>query len=309
MVSQLVSLAFVIAAVLLGAAQPATSALRIVATTPDVADMARQIGGDRIEVVSIAEGTQDPHKVPVKPSFVTKLNRADALIVNGLGLEHAFLPALLEVASNPKIQPNGPAYIDASLYIEPLEVPSSQNRAQGELHPLGNPHFSLDPVRARSMTKALAEGLARVDPAGAATYQAGRERFDAALDAQVAEWEQLAAPLRGVKAVSYHRDLVYLADRFGLVLVDTIETRPGVPATPSHLAELVDTMKREQVQLVIREVAYEMPLAQMVAERTGARVATISVMAGGLPGTSGYLDSTEANLKALVEAVRAAAAH
>ena len=304
MASLLVSLVLAIAVTLLGAAQPAAAALRVVASTPDVADMTRQIGGDRVEVVTIAEGSQDPHKVPVKPSFVTKLNRADAVVVNGLGLEHAFLPALLEVASNPKVLPTEPGYIDASVYIQPLEIPTSQNRAQGELHPLGNPHFSLDPVRGKQMAKAIADGLARVDPAGAASYQSGLERFDAVLDTKIAEWELLAAPLRGLKAVSYHQDLIYLADRFGLEMVDTIETKPGVPATPSHLAELVDTMKRDQVKLVIREIAYEMPLAQTVAERTGARVATISAMAGGLPGTSGYVDSVEANLKALVEAVR-----
>src|SRR5215813_4918167 len=190
-------------------ALPASAALRVVASTPDVADMARQVGGDRVEVETIAEGSQDPHKVPVKPSFVTKLNRADALVVQGLGLEHAFLPPLLEVASNPKILPTGPAYIDASVLIQPLEVPTSQNRAQGELHPLGNPHFNLDPVRAKLMAKAIAEGLGRVDPAGAAEYQAGLARFTALLDAKIAEWERLAAPLRGVKAVSYHQDLVY----------------------------------------------------------------------------------------------------
>ena len=306
MALQLVRAAFSMAALLLGAAQPAAAALRVVATTPDVADIAHQIGGDRIEVVTIAQGSQDPHKVPVKPSFVTKLNRADAVVVNGLGLEHAFLPALLEVASNPKVLPTGPGYIDASIYIQPLEVPSSQNRSQGELHPLGNPHFSLDPVRAKAMAKAIAEGLARVDPAGAESYQSGLARFDIVLDTKIAEWEQLASPLRGVKAISYHQDLVYLADRYGLQMVDTIETKPGVPATPGHLEELIETMKRDQVKLVIREIAYEMPLAQTVAERTGAHVATISAMAGGLPGTTGYVDSVEANLKALVEAVRAA---
>jgi len=304
MASQLASLAF--AALLLGTAQPAAALLRVVASTPDVADMAQQIGGDRIEVVTIAQGSQDPHKVPVKPSFVTKLNRADAVVVNGLGLEHAFLPALLEVASNPKVLPTGPGYIDASIYIQPLEVPSSQNRSQGELHPLGNPHFSLDPVRGKAMAKAIAEGLTRVDPPGAERYQSGLAHFETLLDAKIAEWEQLAAPLRGVKAVSYHQDLVYLADRYGLQMVDTIETKPGVPATPGHLEQLIDTMKREQVKLVIREVAYEMPLAQTVAERTGAQVATISAMAGGLPGTAGYVESIEANLKALVAAVRAA---
>jgi ABC-type Zn uptake system ZnuABC Zn-binding protein ZnuA len=281
----------------------AAATLRVVASLPDVADMARQIGGDRVRVETIAQGSQDPHKVPMKPSFVTKLNRADALVVQRLGLEHTFLPGLLEVANNPAILPTGPAYIDASRYVKPLEVPSSQNRSQGELHPLGNPHFNLDPVRGKLMAKAIAEGLARVDPEGASTYQAGLARFTELLDRKIDEWERLAAPLRGVKAVSYHRDLVYLADRYGIELVGTLETKPGVPATPGHLETLVDTMKREQVKLVIREVAYELPLARTVAERTGAQVVTISTLAGGLPGTATYVDSIEANLEALVRAV------
>lgn len=288
----------------LGTASPVAAALRVVATTPDVADMARQIGGERVSVDTIATGSQDPHKVPVKPSFVTKLNRADALVVNGLGLEHAFLPALLEVASNAKILPSGPAYIDASVYVEALEVPRSQNRAQGELHPLGNPHISLDPVRGKQMARAIAEGLERVDPAGASAYRAGLASFSALLERKIAEWEHLAAPLRGLKAVSYHQDLPYLAQRYGLELVGTIETRPGVPATAGHLEELIDTMKRERVTLVIREVAYEMPLAQTLAERAGARVATIATLAGGLPGTQGYLDSIDANLRALLDAAQ-----
>jgi len=296
-------LASLVLALMFAVAGSAHAALRVVATLPDVADMARQIGGARVDVTTIAEGSQDPHKVPVKPSFVTKLNRADVLVVQGLGLEHAFLPGLLEVANNPKILPEGGAYIDASIHVQPLEVPTSMNRSQGELHPLGNPHISLDPVRGKLMARAIAEGLARVDPAGAPAYQAGLARFEALLDRKIAEWERLAAPLRGAKAVSYHQDLAYVADRYGLDLVGTIETKPGVPATPAHLEELVDTMKREQVKLVIREVAYEMPLAQTVADRTGARVATISTMAGGLPGAESYVDFIEANLTALVQAL------
>ena len=305
MASQLARAAFSIAALLLGAADAAAAKLRVVATLPDVADMARQIGGDRLEVTTIATGAQDPHKVPVKPSFVTKLNRADALIVQGLGLEHAFLPALQEVASNPKILPTGPGYIDASVYIEPLDVPSSQNRAQGELHPLGNPHFNLDPVRGKQMVRAIAEGLARVDPEGADAYRDGAARYTALLDEKIAGWQQLAAPLRGVKAVSYHEDLVYLADRYGIEMVGTIETKPGVPATASHLQELVDTMKRDGAKLVIREVAYEMPLAQTVAERSGARVVTIATLTGGLPEATTYVEFIEANLQALLRAVQA----
>jgi zinc/manganese transport system substrate-binding protein len=279
--------------------------LRVVASLPDEADIACQIGGDRVEVTPIAEGTQDPHKVPVKPSFVVKLNRADALVVQGLGLEHAFVPALLEVARNPKILPGAPGYIDASLYVTPLEVPTSQSREQGELHPLGNPHFNLDPEQGKLMARAIAEGLARVDPAGAPTYQENLGRFSALLERKIREWQQLAAPLRGVKAVSYHEDMVYLARRYGLEMVGTIEVKPGVPATPAHVEELVDTMKREGVTLVIREVSYESGLAESIAQRTGARMVTISALAGGL-GKPGYVDSIQADLEALVAAVQGA---
>ena len=296
-------LASALLVLVLGSAAPASAALNVVATLPDVADMARQIGGERVAVTTIAEGSQDPHKVPVKPSFVTKLNRADALVVQGLGLEHAFLPALLEVARNPKIAPGAPAYVDASLYIQPLEVPESQSRAQGELHPLGNPHFNLDPVQGKLMARAIAEGLARVDPDGAADYQAGLARFTAQLDAKIPEWDALAAPLRGVRAVSYHQDLPYLAKRYGIELVGTIETKPGVPATPGHLEELVAAMKQQHARLVIREVAYELPLAETVAERTGARVATISTLTGGLPGADSYVAFVDANLRALLAAL------
>ena len=279
-----------------------TFALRVVATTPDVADMTRQIGGERVEVTTIAEGTQDPHKVPVKPSFVTKLNRADALVVQGLGLEHAFLPALLEAARNPRIAPGAPAYIDSSLYVEALEVPTSQNRSQGELHPLGNPHFNMDPVQGKRMARAIAEGLERVDPDGAATYRDGLARFTSQLDERIPVWLELAAPLRGLKAVSYHQDLVYFANRFGLVLDGTIETKPGVPATPRHLEALIARMKADQVRLVLREVAYEMPLAETVAEKAGGRVATIATLTGGLPGADTYVAFIEANLRAVLAA-------
>jgi zinc/manganese transport system substrate-binding protein len=289
-------------------ATPARAALRVVASLPDVADMTRQIGGDRVDVTTIAQGSQDPHKVPVRPSFVTKLNRADALVVQGLGLEHAYLPALLEVARNSRILPGAPGYIDSSLYITPLEVPSSQSRTQGELHALGNPHFNMDPTQGKLMARAIAEGLERVDPDGADVYRQGLASYEKLLDEKIAEWDKLAAPLRGLKAVSYHPDLIYLAHHYGIDLVGTIETKAGVPATPGHLEELIAEMKRQKATLVIREVAYELPLAQEVANRTGARVATVSSLTGGLPGTSTYVEFVEANLRALLAAANAGGA-
>jgi zinc/manganese transport system substrate-binding protein len=294
------------ALLLLAVALPAQAALRIVATTPDVADMTRQIAGDHIVVETLAEGNQDPHRVPVKPSFVTKLNRADALVVQGLGLEHAFLPALLEVARNPAIAPGQPAYIDASLYVEPLELPSSLSRAQGELHPLGNPHFNLDPVQGRKMARAIEEGLERVDPAGTESYRQGLARFLSQLDEKIASWQALAGPLRGKKVISSHVDLPYLAQRYGFAVIGTLEYKPGVPATPGHLEELVALGQREHVDLVVHEVAFEGSLPRTVGEKIGAPVATISVMTGGLPGASSYLSFVEANLQALTQALAAA---
>src|SRR5262249_40626663 len=274
MASLSVSLRHVLFAALLAqlGALPADAVLRVVAAFPDVADITRQVGGDRISVETIAEGGQDPHKVPVKPSFVTKLNRADALVVQGLGLEHPFVPALLQAARTARIMRGAAAYSDASLYIKPLEVPTSQNRTQGELHPLGNPHFNLDPEQGKPMARAIAEGLERVDPAGASVYRDGLARFTAELDRKIAEWQTLAAPLRGLKVVSYHQDLVYLAARYGLDLVGTIELKPGIPPTPGHLEELLGEMQRQKVKVIIREISYDPGTAQTLAERTGARV-------------------------------------
>lgn len=297
---------FTVALALLALALPAQAELRVVATTPDVSDLARQIGGDRIVVETLAEGDQDPHRVPVKPSFVVKLNRADALIVQGLGLEHAFLPPLLEVARNPAISPGRPAYIDASLYIEPLEVPSSLGRDQGELHPLGNPHFNLDPAQGRKMARAIAEGLERVDPAGAEAYRAGLARYVSHLDERIAAWQTLAAPLRGKKVIAHHADLPYLAQRYGFEIVGTLEYRPGVPATPAHLEELVAIGRREHVDLVVHEVSFDDGLAKSVAGKIGAPIATVSVMTGGLPGAETYLAFVEANLEAMVRALGSA---
>lgn len=291
---------------LVAAATPARAALSVVATTPDVADMTRAIGGERVSVTTLAEGDQDPHRTPVKPSFVTKLNRADALVVQGLGLEHAFLPPVLEVSRNPAIAPGQPAYIDASLYVEPLEVPSSMNRSQGELHPLGNPHFNLDPVNGRKMARAIAEGLERVDPEGAPTYREGLARFQAQLDEKIAAWQAMATPLRGRKVISNHMDLPYLAARYGFEVVGTIEYKPGVPATPGHLEALVDLGRREKVDLVVHEISYDGSLSRSVAQRLGVPVATVSVMAGGLPETPTYAAFIEANLRALIQALESA---
>src|SRR6516225_465348 len=213
-------------ACLLPAVTGAADKLRIVATIPDLADMARQVGGEFVEVTSLATGVEDIHAVPMKPSFAVTLNHADVVLLVGLEAEHAFLPALLEASRNPKIQRDQPGYVDCSVYVTPLEVPSRIDRSLGDQHPMGNPHINLDPVLGKVMVRAIADGLSRNDPERADVYK-----------------QKAAAPLNGKKLVSYHPDLLYFAERFGMVPFGTIELRPGVDPTPSHIADLEEQMR------------------------------------------------------------------
>ena len=178
----------------------------VVTTLPDLADITARIGGDLVTVESLAKGIEDPHGIPIKPSFVPKLNRAQAVVLMGLEYEHSWLPALLSEARNPKILKGQPGYIDVSLKVTPKEVPTDLSRAKGELHPAGNPHFNLDPEGGRLIAQTVAEGLTLNFPQHRATFEANLKAFMAQLDAKIQEWKVMARPLRGVKFVSYHQD-------------------------------------------------------------------------------------------------------
>jgi zinc/manganese transport system substrate-binding protein len=278
--------------------------LKVVATIPDLADMTRQVGGDHVDVTSLATGVEDIHAVPMKPSFAVTLNKADAVVVVGLEAEHAFMPALLEASRNPKIQRDQPGYIDTSVYVTPQDVPTRIDRALGDQHPMGNPHINLDPVLARDMVRAIADGLIRLDPAHESTYQANMKAYLAKLDAAIARWEKEAAPLRGKKLVSYHPDLLYFAERFGMEPVGTIEIRAGVDPTPGHIEQLEEQMRREKVDVVVRELNYPAGLAETVAQATGAKLVELPVMAGGLPDTKDYISFIDYNVRTMLKAVK-----
>lgn len=292
------------AACLLAATAAAADPIKVVATIPDLADMTRNIGGELVDVTSIASGVEDIHAVPMKPSFAVLLNRADVVVLMGLEMEHAFLPALLEASRNTKIQRDAPGYIDASVYITPLDVPARIDRALGDQHPMGNPHVNLDPVRAKDLARAIADGLARNDPEHAETFKANLAAYLAKLDAAIARWQQEAAPLKGKKLVSYHPDMVYFADRFGLVPAGTIELRAGVDATPAHVAELEESMRRDKVELVVRELNYPAGLAESVAQATGATLVELPVMTGGVPEAKDYISFIDYNVRTMVKAAQ-----
>jgi zinc/manganese transport system substrate-binding protein len=290
-----------------GQSSSAADKIKVVTTIPDLADMTRNIGGDLVEVNSLATGVEDIHAVPMKPSFAVLLNHADVVVLMGLEAEHAFLPGLLEAARNPKIQRDAPGYIDASVYVTPLEVPQRIDRALGDQHPMGNPHINLDPVLGKKMARAIADGLARNYPEHTSTFQQNLAAYNAKLDEAITRWEKEAAPLKGKKLVSYHPDMIYFAERFGLEAVGTIELRPGVDATPAHVAELEDMMRRTKVDLVVREVQYPAGLAESVAQATGAKLVELPVMTGGVPQATDYISFIDYNLHTMLQAVQGGA--
>ena len=302
--TRFLALPFVLGVGLLAVSATGAAKLKVVTTIPDLADMTRQIGGDQVDVTSLATGVEDIHAVPMKPSFAVRLNRADAVVLLGLEAEHAFLPALLEAARNPKILRDAPGYIDCSVYVTPLEVPTRIDRALGDQHPMGNPHYNADPVMAKDAARAIADGLSRLRPEHEADFKKNLAAFEEKLDAAIARWEREAAPLRGKKFVSYHPDLIYFAERFGMEPVGTIEIRAGVDPTPGHIADLEERMRREKVDLVVRELHYPAGLAETVARVTGAKLVELPVMVGGVPEAKDYISFIDYDLQTMLKAVK-----
>jgi len=284
----------------------AAEKISIVTTLPDLADIASRIAGDAATVESLARGVEDPHGVPVKPSFIPKLNRAHLLILMGLEYEHSWLPALVDEARNPKIRKGASGYIDCSVKIAPKEMPGTLSRSEGEVHPAGNPHYNLDPERGRAIAEAIFEGLARNYPALTPQFEANLKAFLAQLDAKAREWEALSRPLKGLKVVSYHRDVIYFTDRYGMEIVGEIELKPGIEPTGGHLVELVGRMKAQGVKVVIREPHFSEKVPNQIAAQAGAQVVKLPIMVGGVPEVKTYFDLIEYNLRAMLKAAQVA---
>jgi zinc/manganese transport system substrate-binding protein len=278
----------------------------IVTSLPDLADIATRIGGDLVTVESLAKGIEDPHGVPIKPSFVPKLNRAQVLIVMGLEYEHSWIPALVTESRNSRIIKGNAGYIDVSLKVTPKEVPTDLSRAKGELHPAGNPHFNLDPEGGRLIAQTIAEGLSANFPQHRKKFETNLKDFLVQLDAKILEWEVMARPLKGVKFISYHADFTYFADRFGLDYVGTIEFKPGIEPTAAHLVELMQNMKTRGVKIVLREPHFGEKVPNQIANEVGGLVVKLPIMVGGVPEVKTYFDLIEYNLRTLLKAAQAA---
>jgi zinc/manganese transport system substrate-binding protein len=296
---------FVLGALALALATPAAAAVNVMASTEDLADLTRQVGGDKVKVEAIARGYQDPHFVEAKPSFILKLAKADLLVVVGRELEIGWLPPLIQQSRNAKIQHGADGYLDASLTAKILEIPTGQiTRAMGDVHPAGNPHYWLDPGNGRRIAKVIADKLGRMASADAAYFQSRYADFDKRLAAAEKRWDAQMAPYKGLKIVTYHRSWPNFAERFGLDVIGYVEPRPGIPPSPGHTIDLIAEMKRQQVKILLVEPYFDLKTPQSIARETGAKVVVMSPSVGGEKEITDYIALFDYDIKLLAAAIQ-----
>jgi ABC-type Zn uptake system ZnuABC Zn-binding protein ZnuA len=297
-------------ALISGAVSPAparaASKLKIVTSTTDLAEFAAEVGGDRVEVESIARGYQDPHYVEAKPSFVLKLHRADLLIAVGLQLEIGWLPRLITQCGNPAVQVGAKGYLDASQFAEILEIPTGVvTRAMGDVHPFGNPHYWLDPENGRRITRGIAKKLAEMRPEDSAYFEERFQGFSQRLDEAQKAWDAEMKPFRGRKVVTYHRSWPNLTKRFGLEVVGEIEPRPGIPPGPRHTVEIIQMMKRDNVKVILVEPYFDLKTPNAIARETGAQVVVLLPSVGGEKEATDYFKLFDYDIALLTRAFQA----
>src|SRR5712692_9387451 len=289
---------------ILAAAASASAKLNVVATLPDFGSLAREIGGDKIDIVVLAKATEDPHFVDARPSFVVSLRNADVLIDGGAELELGWLPPLLQNARNPKIEVGKPGRVQASQGIRLMNVPAIATRAAGDVHALGNPHFTVDPIIAKTIALHIAQSFSAVDSANAAFYDANYKKFEATINSKLQEWGAAMLPFKGQSVVAYHDSWVYFAHRFGLNIDVFLEPKPGIPPSPSHLAEVIAQMRAQKIKVILVEPFHDRRIAEKVASATGAKVVEFSQFPGGLPGTDSYVKLLDTLISRLAAALK-----
>jgi len=282
--------------------------LNVVTSTTDMAALAQEVGGDKITVEALAKGYQDPNFVEAKPSFLLKLRNADLLILVGLQLEIGWLPPLITQCGNARIQVGAPGYLDASQFAEILDIPTGQvTRAMGDVHPLGNPHYWLDPNNGRRIARGIAQKLGEMDPADSQYFQQRFQDFDRRLTDAEKNWDAEMAPYRGRKLVAYHTSWSNFAKHFGLQVVGYIEPRPGIPPTPGHTIEIIQLMKRDNVKLVVVEPYFDLKTPNSIGSATGAKVIVLLPSVGGEKEVTDYFKLFDYDINLLIQAFKATA--
>ncbi len=280
--------------------------LQVVTTTEDLAAIAREVGGERVAVAAICRGYQDPHFVDAKPSFMVQLKKADLFVEIGRDLEVGWVPGLLNGARNSKILPGAPGFVDASLQVEILEIPSAVSRAQGDVHPYGNPHYWLDPKNGIGIARAIRDGLSRVSPSDGALFARRCDDFERRITDALERWQVRARGigLSDLKVVTYHRSWSYFARAFGFQVVDFVEPRPGIPPSPNHVQDLVGVMKQQGVRLLIMEDFFDPRLPQKIAKDTGAAITILPTSVGAEDRIQSYFDLFDRQLELVEQALK-----
>lgn len=294
-----------LAAAVLGLVSVAQARLNVVTTLPDYGAIAEAVGGDLVKVTSLARGTEDPHFIDARPSFIRVLNQADVLIEGGAEMEIGWLPSLVENARNPKLAPGAPGRVTMAHGVTLLDVPAGAiDRSMGDVHPGGNPHFSHDPANGRIMAAHLAEVFAKLDAANASTYAANLAKFTTRLDAKIAEWGRMLEPFRGTRVATYHKSYDYFAARFGLEIVGQIEPKPGIEPSATHISALIPKLKAAGVKLVLIEPNRPRRTPQQIATAIGAKLVILPGMVGGHERIKSYFDLFDYDAEQIVSALK-----
>jgi zinc/manganese transport system substrate-binding protein len=287
-------------------ASAARADLKVATSLTDLASVAQFVGGKHVEAKSLCEGFEDPHFVPAKPSLMKAIQKADVFVSVGLELDGGWLPLVLPGSRNPRIQPGQKGFVDASEGVNVLEKPTGTvSRAEGDIHPLGNPHYYCDPKNLEVVADHLADVFSRLDPANAADYAANAKAFDARMDSSLAGWEKELAPYAGAAVVPYHKNFIYFADRFGLKLFGYVEDKPGIPPSPRHIAELADAMKQAGVKVVLYQPYYKADVSNGLAKKADGVAVEIASEAGGLPGTDDVFSKFNVLVSSIAKALAA----
>jgi len=295
-----------VSALLLGllAATPALADLKVATSLTDLASVAQFVGGKHVSAQSLCRGYEDPHFVPAKPSLMKSIQHADVFVSTGLELDGGWLPLVLPGSRNPRIQAGTKGFVDASQGIDVLEKPvGTVSRAEGDIHPLGNPHYYTDPKDLEIVADHLAKVFSQLDPANAADYAANAKAFGERMEASLAKWEKEMEPYKGASVVTYHRNFDYFADRFGLKLFGTVEPKPGIPPSPRHITELAEAMKQAGVKVVVYQPYYIADASNEVAKRAGGVAVEVATEVDGLPGTGDVFSKFDVLVSSLVGAL------
>ena len=288
-----------------GIARPAAAQLKVVTSTTDLYDIARQVGGNLVTVTHIGEGYQDPHFIEAKPSFVLQLRNADVWAFVGLDLEIGWMPLLLDGARNPKVKLGGSGYLDVSKAIPVLDVPQGNvDRSMGDVHPLGNPHYWLDPENGRRIARLFQSKFTELDRAHAAQYATNEKAFEGRLNAAEKTWAPYLAQIKGKPVIAYHTSWRYFAEYTGMKIVAYMEPKPGVPPSPSHVFEVIRDAKAAGAKVVIQEPFYDQKMSNLVAKNLGGTVLVVPPSVGGTKGVDDYISLMTKDIQSVAAALQ-----